>query len=532
MRRSILFVLSIVVLVASACQPPVEESQILVSLIMDGRERTFQYSMPVTVEEFLRDVEAELGSSDRLSVPLYTQINDGMRITVVRVTERVDCETETIPYESRIVLNEGLRPGEEQLAQAGQTGTQEVCYRTIIEDGVERSRTRIGQPTVIMEPRAEIRFVGPSEVADPVPVVGTLAYISNGNAWSMRGSSTTKRPLTTTGNVDSLVFSLSPDGRYLLYTARSEQEEGFFNRLWLIQTSGDFPPVLLDPADVLYASWVPLRENTISYSTGEARPTAPFWRALNNLWTMRIDPATGQALNVTNVVRESLGGLYGWWGTIFEWSPDGQQLAWVRADSMGLVDLASGDLRPLVQYAVFNTSQPWSWRATVSWSWDAGLIATTVHGPPIGNEPAENSPVFNVVVTDTGGSFVATLADSAGMWASPRFSPQLEIPGSQFPRGYLAYLRAREPYNSISGQYDLVVSDRDGSNTRVIFPRSDQPGITTRAFGLAAQDFSWSPDGRQIAFIYQGNLWIIDVETVVSHQLTFDGGASHPVWAP
>ncbi|MBC7811870.1 MAG: DPP IV N-terminal domain-containing protein, partial [Burkholderiales bacterium] len=40
----------------------------------------------------------------------------------------------------------------------------------------------------------------------------------------------------------------------------------------------------------------------------------------------------------------------------------------------------------------------------------------------------------------------------------------------------------------------------------------------------------WSPDGQQIAFIYQGNLWIIDIGSEVAHQLTLDGGASRPVW--
>jgi hypothetical protein len=41
---------------------------------------------------------------------------------------------------------------------------------------------------------------------------------------------------------------------------------------------------------------------------------------------------------------------------------------------------------------------------------------------------------------------------------------------------------------------------------------------------------AWSPDARQIALIYQGNLWVVDAESQVAHQLTLDGGASHPVW--
>jgi Tol biopolymer transport system component len=136
-----------------------------------------------------------------------------------------------------------------------------------------------------------------------------------------------------------------------------------------------------------------------------------------------------------------------------------------------------------------------------------------------------------VVIADITGRFNAEVVNGAGMWTAPRFSPKRSTPDSQFEYGYLAYLRSRDPYNSMNGEYDLVVADRDGSNARVIFPPSNQPGITTQITGLTTEDFTWSPDGRQIAVIYQGNLWMVDVETNVTHQLTFDGQSKFPVWA-
>lgn len=159
------------------------------------------------------------------------------------------------------------------------------------------------------------------------------------------------------------------------------------------------------------------------------------------------------------------------------------------------------------------------------------MIATTLHGPPIGSEPAEASPVFNVVVTASDASFNGEIANSTGMWTSAQFSPLITRPDQQFPKGYLAYLRARDPYNSVDGEYDLVVADRDGSNSRVIFPASNQPGIKTSDFGLVPQDYTWSADGQHIALIYQGNLWVVDVVSAVAYQLTFDGQSQHPVWS-
>lgn len=517
-----------VLLLAAACTPAEEPPALFVSLVADGRQLTFEYRAPVTVAEFLRDAEVETGEQDRIDPPLYTQITDGMRVTIVRVSERTECERREIPFRQRPVFNEGLRPGEELLAQAGRNGIEEICYSVRIEDGVAQGRSEISRVEV-EAPRDELIYVAPTGELDPVPITGTLAYISNGNAWVMRGSSTAKTPITTDGGLDQRVFSLSADGRQLLFTRSGGQNSrpNFLNQLWYIaDTAGPSAPLQLVPEDVLLAAWVPGQKNTISYSTGEAQPTPPGWRAFNDLWVMRIDPATGDPLSIDTILQPSTGGLYGWWGTVYEWSPDGQALAWVQADAVGLVDLETGDLNPLLHFPLFNTRADWSWRATVSWSPDSSQILTTVHGSPVGSEPPEFSPAFNVAVVSADGALSAEIVPSAGIWASPRYSPLFAQGSGEFSSGYIAYLKARDIANSINPQaeYDLIVADRDGSNARAVFPASGQPGLT------APQALAWSPDARQIAFIYQGNLWVVDVVSEIAHQLTLDGAAAHPVW--
>jgi hypothetical protein len=511
-----------------SCSPAERPPTIVVSVVADGRELTVEYTSPVTVGEVLRNWEIDKGERDRVEPPEFTQITNGMRITVVRVTETRECEEQIIPHRRRIVQNEALQPDEQVLGQAGQNGVEEVCYSVILSDGTPSERVEISRVEVIT-PQDEIVFVGPSGELDPVPITGTLAYIGNNNAWIMRGSSTTKRVLTTTSDLDQRVFSLSPDGRQLLFTRKtaSNPRENFLNELWYISdTSTDTEPLQLIPEDVLYAQWIPGQPNTISYSTGEARPIAPGWRAFNDLWTMQIDSQTGNALTIEEILEPSTGGLYGWWGTTFEWSPQGDALAWVQAEAVGLVDLDTRELKPLLTFPLFNPRADWSWRATVSWSEDANLILTTVHGPPVGSELPEFSPVFNVAVIDRENTFSAEIVDNAGIWAAPQFSPLFNRSGSEFPTGYMAYLQARDIANSINSQaeYDLIIADRDGSNDRRVFPPPGQPGLN------APQRLAWSPDARQVAFIYQGNLWIIDVISEVAHQLTLDGGASRPVW--
>ena len=515
------FVLLLVVI--AGCTTTETPSTLLVSLSVDGQERSYPQPIAITVGEFLRQANVELGTLDEVTPPLFTQLSDGMRITVARVQETQECENQELPFQENRRLNEGLQPGEEQVAQAGRSGVEEICYRVTVRDGRPQERVPI-RTTVITAPQDAIINVGPSGQLDPVPVEGTLSYISNGNAWVIRGNSNNKRLLTTTGDLDNRVFALTPDGRQLLLS-RTSSDPTFFNQLWLINNTTDTSaePIVLPPQNVLYADWVPSQADTISYSGGEITENSPGWQAYNDLWLMRVDTNTGDSLNARQLVERSSGWLYSWWGTVFQWSPDGSKLAWVRADSMGLVDTESGELQPLLNYPVFSTGrQPWSWRANVSWSPDSNLILTTVHGLPIGSEPAETSPAFHNSIADTTGALKVDVVLNAGIWSKPKYSPRVGEAG-----GYIAYLRARDLANSISesAEYDLVVADRDGSNARVVYPAAGQAGITANA-----PFFTWSPSGTQIAFIYGGNLWVVDVESGVAHQLTLDRGASAPVW--
>jgi resuscitation-promoting factor RpfB len=519
-----------VALFLASCDTPEQQPSLLVSLVVDGVERTYSYDFPVTVEQFLADAEVEMGELDRPSVPLYTQITNGMRVTIVRVSETTECgDPIDLPYEIQRIPDERLEAGSEFFGSRGQNGQQQVCYRVRTEDGVRLDPQEISR-TTITEPRPEIIYFGPSQQLDPVVVNGTLAYISNGNAWIMRGSSSTKHPLTSTSNLDQHVFSVSPDGRQLIFTTAVSTENGLDNQLWYISdTSLDVLTALqLLPTNILYADWMPGVDNTISYSTAEPSITLPGWRANNNLLTMRIDPNTGETLDFDEVVEDSVRGLFAWWGTRFQWSPDGTKVACAQADGVGILDTETNECVLLVTYAPYGTDT-FSWRTTLSWSPDSTLLLATVHGAPVGNEPANTSPAFHVSVTNASGEFNADIVQNAGIWSSPRYSPLITAPDSQYPTGSLAYLRARDWGNSINilAEYDLVVADRDGSNARAIFPPQGQPGMTANTY---AQDFVWSPDGTQIALIYQGNLWVVDVATGIGHQLTVDGAASKPVW--
>jgi Tol biopolymer transport system component len=516
-------------LFVAACRPNEQAQSLLVTLVVDGRERALPQTLAITVGEVLRQAQVELGPQDEVNPPQFTQITDGMRITVARISEETECDEVDVPYEERRIPYEALPPGETRLQQPGQNGIQQVCYRVTVRDGVRSDPVQISS-VPLEEPQDAIIYYGPSGELDPVTIEGMLAYVSNNNIWLIRGSSTDgKRQITDTNDIDQRVFSITPDGQQIIYTRQTRGDPSVFNQLWLISdTTRATQPLALVPENVLAAEWIPGSANRVSYSTGEAVAETPGFRAYNDLFEMEINPQTGEPIDVRPLVNPTSSLLYAWWPTRFTWSADGSALACVHADSVGLVDLATGDCQPLVTFPVFETRQAWSWRSTISFSPDGSLLLTTVHGQPIGNEAPQTSPAFHVAVVDKNGAFSANIVENAGIWSTPRYSPAVTDPATGQQRGYIAYLRARDLASSInnSGQYDLIIADRDGSNARVLYPPAGQSGLTTTANAT----FTWSPDGTQIAFVYQGNLWAIDVASGVAHQLTLDGGASSPVW--
>ena len=393
-------------------------------------------------------------------------------------------------------------------------------------------RIPLGAPTTVREPVDEIMFTGVSDTAEPIAISGRLSYINHGDAWTIVNNAADKRRLTFGHNLDARVFGQSLDGKRLIFTSETDPADAFFNELWLLRlTAEDAEPARMTPTDVLYAEWRPRASHAIAYSTGERRPGAPGFRSLNNLWLMSIDFESARAVSIQELLPESAGGVYGWRGKNFAWAPDGDKIAWAQADGIGLVDLERTRLAPVIEHAVFQSAANWVWLSPLSWSYDGELLAAVQHGAPLGDEPAETSPVFDVVVASAESRFTATVVPSAGMWAAPAFSPNVATSSAEHSRGYLAWLQARAPHMSMNSDYDLMLADRDGSNRRRLFPPDGEPGIRKHNLSVSARDFVWSPDGQFIALIYHGNLWLIEIETAAATQVTFDGNSSNPVWS-
>lgn len=512
--RLLLF-LTVCLWLTASCRSPQLGEEITVSIQADGTTREVNITAGGTVSQALQTAGIATGNLDKVDPPFYTVLKDGDHIVLTRVVETFDTEQQVIPFERQIVRNETLPDGETRLMQAGENGLEEVTYRSILEDGIEISKS-IVKTVILKEALPEIVMVGAQASYAPLNIPGTLAYLSGGNAWVMEGSTANRRVIVSTGDLDGRIFTLSPNGEYLIFTRTSRKPaDEEINTLWAVRTRNVTPnPIFLQASNVVhFAAWIP-GTNSVAYSTVEPRSAAPGWQANNDLYRVSITGGTPRRL-----VTANSGGVYGWWGMSFAFSPDGR-LAYSRPDGIGFVDQDGGYFKPILNITPLNTYSDWAWIPPIAWGADGNSIYYVSHAPAPSPISSEESPFFDLSAVSFSNEAMATLVGSVGMFAYPSVSPITTVGRERSFQ--VAYLQAIFIEQSDTSRYRLMVMDRDGSNGRLIFPPPD-------ASGLEPQIPTWAPrplDGQTgdfLAVTYQGNLWLVDSGSGDAYQVTGDG---------
>lgn len=490
--------------------PHVNVPPVAIQIRADGGTKSVFVSSGSTVGEALQEADISLGALDRVDPPEYVLLSRPTTVQVTRVAERFEIEESVLPYPKQIVRSPALAPGETRLVQAGVNGREETTYRIVSEDSQEVSRTPV-KSAIVQPATPEILMEGSEASLATVPVPGTLAYLDGGNAWILRGDSSNRVALTVSGGLDGRVFSLSPSGDWLLYTTRNP---GAINRLMMVRTDGSGAPIDLDVENVVqFAAFSPVDPMTIAYSTANPSPAAPGWKANNDLRLLRLDPA-GNVRERESLVPPQVGGAYGWWGTHFAWAPDGLHLAYSRADAVGLIDANSGDLGRLVAVTPYQTLSDWVWVPPLAWTPDGSFLVSVTHGPPIGLEVPEASPVFDLVALAVKGGYSVTLQAETGMFSDP-VTLGGKPAGGIVSRPLIAFLQAIRPLESASSSYYLEIMNRDGSNVRRLFPAQGEEGLSSQAV-------AGSPDAQEVALVYEGNLWVVGLTSGQAQPLTAD----------
>jgi len=513
-----LLTVSLFLLLLSGCTNTAEENKVSVSIVEGEISTSLEINSGQTVEEILQTQGILLGPLDRVEPPATSFLLGGETIRIIRGQEEFSIVESVLPFEQQTVKNESLTEGQSVLIQSGVNGKSQTTYRILIEDGVEISRTLMNTE-VIQPAKPEIMMIGVQSPFSSLPLVGSIAYISSSNAWVMDTSTSNRRVLVSSGDLDGRVFTLSPDRRWLLYSRSSGDAAGeHINSLWLLDISKDeLKPVDTKIRDVVhYADWIPGKKRTFAYSTVESRTTAPGWQANNDLHIYQFDDE-GKLSDDTALIEANSGGLYGWWGTTFQWSPDGSRLAYARPDSIGLVDTKNGDQTTLVEFAPYQPKTDWAWVPWISWSDDNHVIYTVI------NTTDESGDSYNLSAVLLNEKRVVPLVAKSGLFSYPVPSPTNE--DGMYSIGFLSTII---PEQSETSRYNLNIMDRDGSNRKKLYPGEGQQG-------LDPQTICWSPEPDEngdnwIAFITQGNLMLVNIQRGTIKQVTGDGSITRLTW--
>jgi len=523
------FLIMIALAFLSACAAQVQQTKLNANVTADGATRPVALPSGSTVQQALSLARISLSSTDRVDPPIYTPLTPGMSIVVTRVREVFETQQVVVPFERQELRNESLPSGETRLIQAGQNGLDEITIRHVFENNVDTGSSVVSE-NLLQQAVPEIVMIGVQSPFAPLSIPGKLVYLSGGNAWIMDGSTSLRQPLVTSGDLDGYIFSLSPNGAWLLFTRKSTLPlDQQINTLWAVSTSGQpAAPVNLGVANIVhFADWQPGTQYKIAYSTVAPHAAAPGWDANNDLHIL--DFANGKPGQIQDVLDTNYGGVYPWWGSSFAWSPDGQNLAFSRPDGVGLVEITNAALTPLLNITALNTHGDWAWTPGLAWGSDSRTLFAVTHSAPTGLISPEESPNFALNSISLSNNTNTTLVSQTGMFAYPAVS-SIRTDKSGASTYLIAYLQAIFPTASATSRYRLMVMNNDGTNQHLLFPAEGQPGIAP-----LTQTLAWAPHmldngGDYIGVIYEGNLWIVDAASGQSQQVTGDGLTTNIDW--
>lgn len=528
----IVFVACILLIGASACSSspqPIPQDDISIQIEADGQ--TISTTVPVgsSVQTVLETAGVTLAGKDRVEPAVTLLLSEDTMIRVIRVEEIIEIEQVVIPFQVIRQPTENLPAGQEKLLQAGKNGLKEIVSVRIFENSQEISFDEIN--SIELEGAVdEIILVGVQSSIAPITLPSPLVYLSNGNAWLMDQSTANRFLLVATGDLDGRIFQLSEDGNWLLFT-RAEEDEESINSLWAVEIgSSENSLVELRTRDVIhFADWVPGSIQEFAYSSVETRVSAPGWQANNDLIIKRFSE-DGWTSTVDILQETNYGGVYGWWGTDFQFSPDGDYLAFASPDQVGIIQRQDSEKLIILDIIPYKTQGDWAWMPGIGIGPLGNVIYSVDHAAQEGSLSTEESPVFDLVAIPLTGGGVRRIVYDVGMFAHPKPSPAQVKPSGEASY-QVAYLQAVFPEQSATSNYRVALMDRDGSNQQLIFPAVDKPGLQpSKGWG------AWSPkqvengSGYPLAVIYEGNIWILSPETGDAWQVTGDGRVQALEW--
>ncbi|MET3700050.1 uncharacterized protein YabE [Bacillus oleivorans] len=116
--------------------------------LVDGGKPQELWSTSTTVADFLKQQGIQLNELDRVEPKLEQTIDDGTKVSVVRVEKVTDVVEESVEYAVVTKNDSSLKKGTEKVIQEGQEGQVSKVYQVVLENGKEVSRKLVETKTL------------------------------------------------------------------------------------------------------------------------------------------------------------------------------------------------------------------------------------------------------------------------------------------------------------------------------------------------------------------------------------------------
>ncbi|MCE5323296.1 G5 domain-containing protein [bacterium] len=131
---------------------------VTVKIRYDGNERQVRTAQ-TSVGATLKEEGIVVGPIDMVTPATNGQPHDGMKITVVRVSESIEEIKSPIGFETVKTFTKSLRPGVVKVTRNGVRGEKVVRYKVRCHDGVPVMRTKV-ESVVVKQPVNKVVSIG------------------------------------------------------------------------------------------------------------------------------------------------------------------------------------------------------------------------------------------------------------------------------------------------------------------------------------------------------------------------------------
>lgn len=135
-----------------------------IKIFVEGKEQEIRTATR-KVEEIIKEAKIDLGSKDKVTPERKEEIEEGKKITIVRVEEKVITQEEKLDFAIQKNPNKQMEKGKNKVIQRGKKGLKKNEIKITYEDGEEVKRETLKEEVVI-EPTDEVIQVGMSNTVN------------------------------------------------------------------------------------------------------------------------------------------------------------------------------------------------------------------------------------------------------------------------------------------------------------------------------------------------------------------------------